>query len=37
MIEKYFILYVGICLSIGQWQKLLSVVDDVDKAVKSKS
>ncbi|XP_071864723.1 single stranded-binding protein c31A [Bombus fervidus] len=27
----------GICLSIAQWQKLLSVVDDVDKAVKSKS
>ncbi|KOX72217.1 Activated RNA polymerase II transcriptional coactivator p15 [Melipona quadrifasciata] len=26
----------GISLSIPQWQKLLSVVDDVDKAIKSK-
>ncbi|XP_043509702.1 activated RNA polymerase II transcriptional coactivator p15 [Frieseomelitta varia] len=26
----------GICLSIPQWRKLLSVMDDVDKAVKSK-
>ncbi|KAK1126151.1 hypothetical protein K0M31_004790 [Melipona bicolor] len=26
----------GICLSIPQWRKLLSVVDDVDKALKSK-
>ncbi|XP_076766547.1 single stranded-binding protein c31A [Xylocopa sonorina] len=27
----------GICLNMAQWRKLLSVIDDVDKAVKSKS
>lgn len=27
----------GICLNVTQWKKLLSVMDDVDKAVKSKS
>ncbi|XP_076303135.1 activated RNA polymerase II transcriptional coactivator p15-like [Lasioglossum baleicum] len=27
----------GICLNMTQWQKLLSVMDDVDKIVKSKS
>ncbi|KAK9305123.1 hypothetical protein QLX08_003796 [Tetragonisca angustula] len=26
----------GICLSIPQWRKLLSVIDDVDNVVKSK-
>ncbi|XP_076655415.1 single stranded-binding protein c31A [Halictus rubicundus] len=26
----------GICLNMTQWRKLLSVVEDVDKAVKSK-
>ncbi|XP_006611763.1 activated RNA polymerase II transcriptional coactivator p15 [Apis laboriosa] len=27
----------GICLNVTQWKKLLNVMDDVDKAVKSKS
>ncbi|XP_076239513.1 single stranded-binding protein c31A [Calliopsis andreniformis] len=26
----------GICLNMAQWRKLLSVVEDVDKAVKAK-
>ncbi|XP_076628421.1 single stranded-binding protein c31A [Colletes latitarsis] len=26
----------GICLNVDQWRKLLTVVEDVDKAVKSK-
>lgn len=26
----------GICLNMSQWRKMLSVIDDVDKAVKSK-
>ncbi|XP_031845080.1 single stranded-binding protein c31A isoform X2 [Nomia melanderi] len=26
----------GICLNMAQWRKLLSVMEDVDKAVKSK-
>ncbi|KOC68927.1 Activated RNA polymerase II transcriptional coactivator p15 [Habropoda laboriosa] len=27
----------GICLNMSQWRKLLSVLEDVDKVVKSKS
>lgn len=35
--KKNLIFYIGICLNVTQWKKLLSVMDDVDKAVKSKS
>lgn len=37
IIKKNLIFYIGICLNVMQWKKLLSVMDDVDKAVKSKS